>query len=116
MPVLKRNPDGAHFSQGDERAFFEWAERISCIDKIDGSGEALHLHIRRRRISDSCLRELIALFLRHQGPLEQLAQFENAANRGWFRNRTKVWFRSVFEPRAVHPPSRTSERRPSRRR
>lgn len=96
MPILIRNPDGPYYSQGDERAFFEWAKRISCIDKLEGSGPELRLYLRRRRISNACLWELIALFHRYGVAMGQLAQFENASNRAWFRNRKMFWYRAVF--------------------
>jgi hypothetical protein len=112
-PILKRNPDGPYYSPGDERAFYEWANRISCIDKIEGSGQELRINIRRRRISNSCLRELIALFHRYDVEMSQLAQFENASNRPWFRNQSMFWYRAVFGHPARQPQSTSA--RSSRR-
>jgi hypothetical protein len=105
MPILIRNPDGPYYSRGDERAFFEWAKRMSCINKLEGSGPELGIHIRRRRISNACLWELIALFHRYDVAMGQLAQFENASNRAWFRNRKMFWYRAVFGK----PPSQTAQ-------
>jgi hypothetical protein len=99
VPILKRSPDGPYFSAGDERAFHEWLSRITCVQEVEGSGDELRLHIRGRRISSTCLRELIALFRRYGVPMHQLAQFENASNRSWFRNPVKVWYREVFQDR-----------------
>jgi hypothetical protein len=95
LPILIRRPDGPYGSQGDERAFFEWLNRIPAVYKIGGVGEELHIHVRSRLSSES-LRELIALFDRYDGPLNQLAQFENSSNRNWFRNPEMYWYRQVF--------------------
>jgi hypothetical protein len=108
VPVLKRNPDGPYYSQGDERAFFEWANRIPCIRKVEGLGQELHLHVRGRRVSETCLRELIALFYRYQVPMKQLAQFENSSNQKWFRNPSAFWYRPVFGQLSSAPLQPTS--------
>ena len=97
MAVLTRKPDGPYLSKGDERAFFEWVRRIPRVVRLSGSGPDLHIHVRGRRIPASSLRELIALFHRYDGPMGQLAQFENSSNRKWFRDPSAYWYRSVFE-------------------
>ncbi len=96
MPILVRKPDGPYFSPGDERAFFEWAERIPCVSRLEGVGKELRLHVRRRRISRACLRELLGLFYRYGVSMRQLAQFEAPANRSWFRNESAPWYQRVF--------------------
>ena len=110
MPRLVRNPDGPYGSQGDERAFYEWIERIPCIQKFWGSGPALYLEVPRRRISDACLRELLALFERYDIEMSQLAQFESASNRQWFKSPSKTWYKAVFG-RTTRTPSRHARRR-----
>ena len=96
MPLLIRNPDGPYFSQGDERAFVEWVSRIRCVRRIEGHGGELRLHVTGRRVSQTCLRELVALFQRYGAPMHQLAQFETPSNRSWFRDRNAFWYVSVF--------------------
>lgn len=96
MPVLVRRPDGPYFSQGDERAFYEWASRISCVTRLEGAGSELRLHVKGRRVSEVCLRELVALFHRYGVPMRQLAQFETSANQSWFRSREAFWYEPVF--------------------
>jgi hypothetical protein len=66
------------------------------VYKIEGAGEELHIHVRGRRLSSECLRELIALFSRYKGPMSQLAQFENPSNRKWFKDPRAFWHRQVF--------------------
>jgi hypothetical protein len=96
MPILIRKPDGPYFSPGDERAFFEWARRIPCVTRLEGVGGELRLHVRGRRISQNCLRELVALFHRYDVAMSQLAQFETTSNRSWFRSRSAFWYGPVF--------------------
>jgi hypothetical protein len=102
MPILTREPDGPYYSPGDERAFFEWAERISCVKKIEGCGEVLRLHVASRRIAARCLRELIGLFERYGVEMSQLAQFESPANRAWFRAPAAYWHDAVFGAASRH--------------
>jgi len=96
VPILIREPDGQYYSPGDERAFFEWVQRIRCVVKVDGAGRTLRIHVRRRQISDACLRELLALFHRYGASMKQLAQFETPSNRHWFKDPIKYWHKAVF--------------------
>ena len=96
MPILVRKPDGPYFSPGDERAFYEWASRIPCVTRLEGEGSELRLHVKGRRVSEACLRELVALFQRYAVPMSQLAQFETSSNRSWFRSREAFWYVPVF--------------------
>jgi hypothetical protein len=111
VPILIRDPDGPYYSSGDERAFFEWVQRISCVAKVEGSGSELRIHVRRRRISDTCLRELLALFHRYGVSMQQLVQFESPSNRHWFRDPIMYWHKAVFEvPQPRVKPVRASGR------
>ena len=96
MPILTRNPDGPYYSEGDERAFFEWLNRIRCVERVGGSGPGLQIHVRGQKVSSTCLRELIALFSRYHVPMGQLAQFESASNRRWFKDPEMFWYGAVF--------------------
>jgi len=96
LPTLIRRPDGPYYSQGDERAFFEWLKRIPCVTKLGGEGEELHIHVARSKVTLSSLRELIAAFRRYGVSMQQLAQLETATNRKWFRDPSAYWYRSVF--------------------
>jgi len=96
MPILIRKPDGPYFSPGDERAFFEWANRIPCVSRLEGVGGELRLHIMGHRVSRACLRELLGLFHRYGVSMRQLAQFETPSNRSWLRDRSAFWYLQVF--------------------
>jgi hypothetical protein len=96
MPVLVCE-NVAFYSQADEDAFFSWLERISCVRGVEGVGSELHVKISRRVISNSCLRELIAICFRYGITMHQLAQFETSANATWFRgNPSAFWHQHVF--------------------
>lgn len=86
-----------YFSQNDEAAFFEWIAKIKCVKKLNGVGDELHLYIPKKTVSDSCLRELLALFYRYKVNMKQLRIFLNDDNREWFMKETKYWYRGVFK-------------------
>jgi hypothetical protein len=101
-------------SPGDEDAFFSWLEQIRCVRAVKGVGRELHVHVPRRKISNSCLRELIAIFFRFGIPMGQLAQFETTANAQWFRsNISAFWHKRVFGTEAT--PNKPLPRRPAKR-
>jgi hypothetical protein len=96
---LDQMDSGVHFYHpDDERAYFEWLERIPCVATVFGeTGRGLVVRLKRRP-SNSDLRSLIAAGLRYGFDLRQLAKFETATNRGWFRDPKKNWHKKVFAP------------------
>lgn len=86
------------YSPGDELAFFTWLKSIEAVRKIEGSGDAILLHV-STKISDESLRELLAIFLRYRIDLPQLAQFETPKNRVWFAAPNRRWHKRVFRLR-----------------
>ena len=83
-------------STGDERAFFGWLQSIPGVVSVRGEGRELHIGLRSKRVSSSALRELLALYARYGGKLEELAQFENASNTSWFSQPGSYWYAGVF--------------------
>jgi hypothetical protein len=80
----------------DERAFFEWSGRIPCVKSYKGEGRrGLVVYLKRRPRKDE-LRELIAICYRYDVNMRQLAKFETAANRPWFRDSRKYWYEAAF--------------------
>lgn len=80
MPVLtcKRV---IYFSQGDEKAFFDWLNSIKAVRKWHGAGDALFLHV-PRQISALGYRELDAFFRRYKIDRKQLGKLScKAASR-----------------------------------
>lgn len=99
MPVLtcRRVWFGA---LGDELAFHHWLGTIKAIRRIEGVGDAILLHV-PRRLSNTALRELLAVFHRYRIEMSQLAQFESPTNREWFKDPQKYWHKRVFRSPAV---------------
>ncbi|MHA0328288.1 hypothetical protein [uncultured Sphingomonas sp.] len=60
------------YSQLDERAHFEWIERIACVRSAHGHLRRLYLDIDVASVSDADRYELTALYRRYDGDLEQL--------------------------------------------
>ena len=85
-----------YLSQGDEAAFFAWLKAISGVAAVVGSGRELHIQLRSRRLSQQSLRELIALYTRYGGHLNELAQFATESNAPWFKAPDATWHRAVF--------------------
>ena len=80
----------------DERAFFEWLTRIPCVQNCEGDGNrGLVVRLKRRPGKDD-LWQLLALCHRYGVDMKQLAKFETAKNRVWFRDPRKYWYRAVF--------------------
>jgi hypothetical protein len=63
-------------SYGDEKAFFGWLESIGGVTKVEGRGTGLVIHLRSKRISQTVLRELFAIYRRYGGDLSELANFQ----------------------------------------
>ena len=88
--------EGTYYSQGDENAFFKWLESISGVSRVVGSPTGLIVTLRSRSLSESSLRELIALYFRYSLPMAALAQFETPKNTAWFRGPKAYWHKAVF--------------------
>ncbi|TFI56296.1 hypothetical protein E2493_20935 [Sphingomonas parva] len=84
-----------YYSQNDEAAFFGWLDRIECVDRSDGSGLNLFIHLAATP-SDDDLRELCALFFRYGVDMTQLAVFGEGEARAWFRDPEMYWHERVF--------------------
>jgi hypothetical protein len=94
------------FHQNDERAFFEWLERIPCVSSVRGEGaDGLVVRLKHRPGKDD-LWQLLALCRRYGIDMRQLAKFETPQNRDWFRKSGMFWFAAVFgDDPALTPPS-----------
>jgi hypothetical protein len=95
-----------YWSAGDESAFFGWLQSIPGVVSVRGEGRELHIKLRSKRLSATALRELLALYTRYGGKLEELAQFESAANAEWFCRPGSYWHAGVFgRKKSVNPSS-----------
>lgn len=84
-------------SSGDEESFFAWLERIPAFKSSRGVGEDLIIEVSDIESDDDSLRELIALFVRHQMDASSLRDLVSDQNRSWFKdNPHSYWNRYVF--------------------
>lgn len=90
-----------YLSARDEAAFFGWLQSIPGVIAVNGQGRELLIQLRSKRLSQVGLRELIAIYSRYNGNLRELAEFENDANRGWFKDESAYWFEGVFGDASV---------------
>lgn len=65
-----------YWSEGDERAHFEWLGRIPSIKKVWGAGRRVYLDIETASIGRRDMRELIGVYRRFGGDLAQLAALQ----------------------------------------
>ena len=86
-----------YFSELDEEMFFVWLDKLDCVSEYHGEGTDLLITLKGKRLDDSSLRELLALFNRYGVDMAQLARFETKENRSWFRDPRSYWYTRVFE-------------------
>jgi len=95
MPKLRVH-EGSYYSQSDEAAFFNWLQAIPGVSSVVGTPTGLEVTLRSKRLSQVALRELLALHFRYGLPMKDLAQFETAQNKSWFRAPHMYWHKKVF--------------------
>lgn len=62
-----------YWSEGDEKAHFQWMAQIGCIREVKGIGSRVYLEIDEVGVSDLDACELAAIYRRYGGDLTQLA-------------------------------------------
>lgn len=96
LTLTHMDEDVIFYHQNDERVFFEWLSRISCVKNYTSEHDrGLVVYLRRAPGEDE-LRELLAFCKRYRVNMKQLAKFENNINRHWFRDPKKYWYRAIF--------------------
>lgn len=78
-------------SQLDEKYLFVWAAEIPGFLRWEQDTLVM-----RSRLSESSLRDVLALFSRYGIPMAQLAQFRNSKNEQWFTAPHMYWHERVF--------------------
>ena len=85
------------YCRKDEDAFFEWINKIDCVDQTSAVGCELYLHIAADDIHDYDLDDLIGLFYRYKIDMKQLSRFLTNENKKWFYDNKKAfWRKKVF--------------------
>ncbi|EQB33305.1 hypothetical protein [Sphingobium ummariense] len=83
------------YHDSDERAFFEWIDRMSFVQESCGIGSDIFIRFNRFPTDDD-LWELIGFCRRYQVEMTQLKKFLTDANREWFLNPEMFWFTQIF--------------------
>ncbi|WP_156818851.1 hypothetical protein [Sphingomonas sp. Mn802worker] len=69
-----------YWSEGDEKAHFDWLGRIACIQDVRGRGTQVVLTIDPTAVTAADMIELCAIYRRYGGDLEQLQSLEESSN------------------------------------
>lgn len=93
--------EGTYYSPSDESAFFGWLRSIPGVTRVVGNPRGLEVSLRSKLLSESSLRELLALHFRYRLPMRDLAQFKTEKNTSWFSDPSAYWYLLVFGPSAV---------------
>jgi hypothetical protein len=88
--------DVRFLSPGDERAFFGWLDKLSCVDLYEGRGRTLTILVNSAAVDEDNLRELLALFRRYGIGLRQLVSFDRHEFGDWFHNGKAYWYQEIF--------------------
>jgi hypothetical protein len=85
-----------YYSRSDEAAFFGWLQSIPGVTGIRGQGQEIVIRLKSKKLSQTALRELLALYRRYGGDMSELQQFANDTNCSWFQNPDAYWYNAVF--------------------
>jgi hypothetical protein len=85
------------FSHYDEKAFFEWLDKLSFVESYQGRLRTLYILINSPAVDEEGLRELLSLFRRYEIELTQLAVFDREEFADWFRDERAYWYKEIFD-------------------
>ena len=85
------------YHDSDERAFFEWIDRMSFVRESYGVGRDMVICFNRFPTDDD-LWEIIGFCRRYHVEMTQLKSFLTDTNREWFFNPKMFWFEQIFGP------------------
>jgi hypothetical protein len=83
------------FSAKDEESFYSWLNSIPSIVAVGGVGTIVELTLSTKRVPQSDLREILAIFHRYALDKRELAQLDRPQLR-WFRDPKAYWYAEVF--------------------
>ncbi|MBW8752573.1 MAG: hypothetical protein JF595_00230 [Sphingomonadales bacterium] len=87
--------DVLYYHDADERAFFEWLDRMAFVRDYRGVVRDLFIDFNRFPTDDD-LWEIIGFCRRYGIDMAQLAKFETNENRDWMRDPKMVWNAEIF--------------------
>ena len=85
------------YSELDETCFSERLDRINCIENWEGVSDTIVLNIKSKKVSDTCMRELLSLFYRYKIEMSQLIVLVNNKNEVWIKNEKAYWHKKLFK-------------------
>lgn len=86
-----------YYSKNDEAAFFEWLDKIACVQKYEGELDVLSIYVDSSQVDEEALREFLSLFRRYGVDMKQLKIFDRDEFASWFRNPRSFWHKEIFE-------------------
>jgi hypothetical protein len=84
-----------YYHDADERAFFEWLDRMVFVREYHGVARDLFIEFSRFPTDDD-LWEMIGFCRRYGIDMAQLAKFETVENSTWMRDPKMVWHTEIF--------------------
>jgi hypothetical protein len=84
------------FSEYDESAFFDWLNKLVCVQKYEGRGKTLYITVNSEAVDEDALREFLALFRRYGVAMSQLIAFDRDEFADWFHEERAYWYSEVF--------------------
>ncbi len=75
----------------DEKAFFDWIERISGVESIRGEKSEINVVVNMSKFDDNSLRQMLSLYHRYNLNFEGLHVFINKDNQEWVLRPTAYW-------------------------
>lgn len=84
------------FSEYDESAFFDWLNKLECVQNYEGRGRALYITVNSEAVNEDALREFLALFRRYGIAMRQLIAFDRDEFADWFHEEQAYWYSEVF--------------------
>ena len=87
--------DVLYYHHADERAFFEWLDRMAFVQKYYGVARDLFIEFSGFP-TDGDLWEIIGFCRRYGIDMSQLAKFETNENTSWMRDPKMVWRDEIF--------------------
>jgi hypothetical protein len=86
-----------YYSTGDERAFFEWLDRIPCVTSVEGRASTLYLSSYRLTADEDVITELLSLYHRYDIDMSELIAFDRDDVAEWLRNSNAFWYKKIFK-------------------
>jgi hypothetical protein len=87
--------DVLYYHDADERAFFEWLDRMPIVREYYGVVRDLIIAFNRMPTDDD-LWEIIGFCRRYGIDMTQLAKFETTENSSWMRDPEMFWHAEIF--------------------